>query len=201
MTTEALLGSVERSSRISAVLMILGGIVVLGALWSATSRLNAVRSEVAGLVQEVARLGQTRGELDAQVKESRAQIATLRQALAASRDAIAAFHARNYAAAVDLYDSALNADPENSYLENLRAYALFKLGKVQEAVQSQAKSLERDPAYAWGYFDLARFQCAAGDRSAARKSFDLAQQKEARFKDLAVQDGEFRRLCGDLGGH
>jgi tetratricopeptide (TPR) repeat protein len=198
MSTEALQGAVRRSSLISAVLMLLGGCVVLAALWSASSRLREVRSEVTRLEVTAGDLRSQRVALDAEVEASRAQVSALREALAASRDAIAAFHARDYATAVELYDRALAADPGSAYLENLRAYALFKQGKIQEAVQSQAKSLERDPEYAWGYFDLARFQCATGDRAAAAKSFALASQREARFKALASQDGEFRRLCGDL---
>jgi tetratricopeptide (TPR) repeat protein len=205
MTTDALLVSVERTSRISALLMALGAIVVLGALWSATSKLNDVRSEVATLESTAKLLRDQRTTLDKEVSASRddvvklrVEISALRQALTASRDAIAAFHTKNYAEAVRLYDTALAADPGNSYLQNLRAYALFKLGHIDEAIKSQTEALQKDPSFVWGFFDLARFQCAAGNRVAASKSLIQAQDKEERFKELAVQDGEFHHLCGSL---
>lgn len=205
MTTDALLDSVARTSRTSAVLMGLGALVVFGALWSATSRLAEVRSEVGELEAASTRLKDERTRLQGEVQVSReasakltAEVSGLRQALNASRDAIAAFHAKDYATAISLYDTALAADPGNTYLKNLRAYALFKAGRIDEAIKSQSEALEQDPNYAWGFFDLARFQCASGNRAAAVKSLAIAQDMEARFKTLAAQDGEFRRLCGDL---
>ncbi len=206
MTTDALMDSVARTSRASAALMSLGALVVFSALWFATSRLNEVRTEVQRLELASTKLRDEQTRLQSEVEVSRetsrkltTEVSGLRQALNASRDAIAAFHAKDYAAAIGLYDSALVADPGNTYLKNLRAYALFKSGRIDEAIKSQAEALKEDPSYAWGFFDLARFQCASGNRVAAAKSLATAQEKSPRFIDLARDDGEFRRLCGDLG--
>ena len=196
MTTDALLLTVERTSRISAALMALGALVVLGALWVGSTKLSKLNAEVALLESHAAQLKDQREAVSNQIQKLQSEVSTLRQALSASRDAIAAFHARDYVEAVRLYELALSADPGNVYIMNLKAYSLFKLGRVQEAITFQATALQKDTTYAWGYFDLARFQCAAGDKVSAEKSIALAIEKESRFRELAQQDGEFRRLCG-----
>jgi tetratricopeptide (TPR) repeat protein len=205
MSTHSTLETLERTSRTSAILMGLGALVVGGALWMATARLKSTQAEVANLEVHSAELKAKNSELQASANELTASTAALkseaaglRQALSASRNAIAAFHARDYAAAVGLYNEALASDPGNAYLINLKAYALFKLGQVSEAIDVQRRGLEIDPAYTWGLFDLARFQCAAGDKAAAARSLAAAETKEARFRELASADGEFARLCGHL---
>jgi tetratricopeptide (TPR) repeat protein len=200
-----MLDTLERTSRTSAILMALGAVVVASALGFATVRLKSVQNQVnalemheAELYAKAAQLQSTADELMKSTNKLRMQVSGLRQALSASRDAIAAFHAHDYGTAVSLYDAALRADPGNAYLMNLKAYSLFKLGQMSEAIAIQQQGINIDPAYAWGIFDLARFQCAAGDKVAAAKSLAEAVAKESRFRDLANQDGEFRRLCGIL---
>jgi hypothetical protein len=112
------------------------------------------------------------------------------------RDAIRAFHRRDYDTAVALYDRVLLADPENAYLLNLKAYSLFKRKLLGQAIDVQKESVRVDPQYAWGYFDLARFQCASGRFDDARESIELAREKGGPWLIEKMQgDGEFRRLC------
>lgn len=113
-----------------------------------------------------------------------------------TRGAIMAFHQRDYDTAVALYDQALLADPDNAYLLNLKAYSLFKRKRLSEAIDVQSESIRVDPGYAWGFFDLARFQCAAGDFEGARKSIKIALEKSPGLRRRMEGDGEFRKLCG-----
>jgi tetratricopeptide (TPR) repeat protein len=205
MTTDSMLLSLERASRLSAVLMALGAAIVASALWIAASRLTTIQAEVTELEARAESLRAKNRDLEqkaidlAKTSDSLSKEVTgLREALSASRDAIAAFHARDYATAVRLYGTALAADPGNAYLMNLKAYSLFKLGDLPQAIDVQQRGLQVDPGYAWGLFDLARFQCASGDKAAAAKSLSEAITKDSRFRQLAEQDGEFRRLCGSL---
>ena len=206
MSSDALLNSIERASRRSAILMALGALVVLAALWMAAAKLAEVKTEVVALESQAktlrverAHLAEQTSKLQATESQLQGEVSGLRQALAASRNAIAAFHDKDYASAVELYDLALAADPGNAYLMNLKAYSLFKLGKVQDALSVQNAGIATNPDYGWGYFDLARFQCAAGDKVGAAKSLALASSKDSRIPRLARQDGEFQRLCGPLG--
>lgn len=188
----------ERTSRISALLMALGAIVVFGAFWLSYGQLRSLQAEVNSLGVESKQLRTENIELNQRAEAMRNEIKGLRDALAASRNAIVAFHKRDYDTAVALYDQALRADPNNAYLLNLKAYSLFKLKRLQDAINVQNESIRVDPDYAWGYFDLARFKCASGEFNEARKSVEIALKKEHRLRGIMESDWEFQRLCGHI---
>ena len=167
MDNTAILQKVKRGSQISALLMVLGASVVLSSLFISYNQLRDTQTEVSQLEAKVDQLKNDATRLQTQnqkLREStenmRIEISGLREALSASRYAIIAFHNRKYSAALYYYDQALKADPKNAYLLNLKAYTLFKLKKDKEAIEVQRQSINVDPSYAWGYFDLARFQCS-----------------------------------------
>jgi tetratricopeptide (TPR) repeat protein len=175
-----------------------GTIVAVAALFG-SSYIAANQTKRA---MEAAQLAKTEADrvrkLQLESEKLRSQVSGLREALSASRFAIAAFHQRDYATAVRFYDEALRADPNDAYLLNLRAYALFKQHKYDEALATELRSVDADPNYAWGYFDLARFQCAIGKRDDARKSIAKALKINPELRDTIRGDGEFRQLCGDV---
>ncbi len=182
---------IERSSRISAVFAALGATVIFIALYLAYA-------EVRSLKVEALQLKAQNNELRRTAESMRREIGGLREALAASRDAIVAFHQRDYGRAVSFYDKALRADPKNAYLLNLKAYSLFKLKRLNDAITVQKDSLTIDPSYSWGYFDLARFQCAAGDFTEAKVSIEKALKDRPDLHAVMDQDGEFQRLCAPI---
>jgi tetratricopeptide (TPR) repeat protein len=198
MNNSATVERLGRTSRMSGLLIALGTLVVASALWLSYSQLRALQTDVSSLAEEAARLQKQNADLRQDAENMRREIGGLREALTASRHAIEAFHQRDYAAAVSFYDQALRADPNNAYLLNLKAYSLFKLKRVGEAIEVQRQSLRAGPQYAWGYFDLARFQCAAGSFNEARRSRDTALQIQPGLKATMERDGEFRRLCGPI---
>jgi tetratricopeptide (TPR) repeat protein len=209
MDSATSLERLQRTSRASAILMALGAMVVLMALWWSAGQLRNLQTEVTALDGEAGRLRTQNSDLRQQAEAMRAEIRGLREALTASRDAIIAFHQRDYARAVTLYDQALRADPKNAYLLNLKAYALFKLKRFSDAVAVQEESIRVDPSYAWGYFDLARFQCAAARAAAseatrvahfqdARKAIKMALEGRPGLRSTMEQDGEFQGLCATV---
>lgn len=198
MSSRAQIERLGRASQVSGLLMALGTLVVAAALWLSYAQLRALQGEVASLASEATRLQKQSNDLREDAEKMRREIGGLREALAASRYAIEAFHQRDYSTAVSLYDQALHADPNNAYLLNLKAYSLFKLKRIGEAIEVQRQSLRVDPEYAWGYFDLARFQCATGLFDEARGSIDRAIEKRPGLQDIMAKDGEFQRLCGPI---
>jgi len=205
MNSEVLIERLGRASRVSGLLMALGTLVVAAALWLSYSQLRYLQAEVSSLRSEATRLQKQHAELQQQnaelqrdAEKMRRDMEGLREALAASRYAIEAFHRRDYSTAVSLYSQALRADPNNAYLLNLKAYSLFKLGRVSEAIDVQRQSLRADPEYAWGYFDLARFECAAGSFDEAGRAIDNALKKRPDLRGIMAKDGEFQRLCGPV---
>lgn len=226
MVDSIALERLEKTSRLSAVLMGLGALVVMIALWFSYEQLREIQSEVNSLQVESARLQSQNSELssDAQALRSevrslqsqaselrtqnselvddsealRNHVKNLREALGASRYAIIAFHQGDYDTAIDFYDQALRADPDNAYLLNLKAYSHFKLEQFQEAIEIQIESTRVDPNYAWGFFDLARFHCAAGDMDAASEAMMTALEKSPGLENVMNDDGEFQRLCAPI---
>ncbi len=198
MNSGALIERLGRASRVSGLLMALGALVVAVALWVSYGQLRVLQDKVSSLASEAAGLQKQNADLRQEGEKMRREIGGLREALAASRYAIEAFHQRDYSTAVSFYDQALRADPNNAYLLNLKAYSLFKLKRVGEALEVQRQSLQVDPGYAWGYLDLARFQCAAGSFDEARRSIASALEKRPSLHAIMAKDGEFQTLCGPV---
>jgi tetratricopeptide (TPR) repeat protein len=183
-----------RSSRWAALMSFLGLALAVGALLYSMRQLYRVNAELHA--QNVA-LEKSRESLENYEKYANMQLSRSRAALSSARAAINAFHSGNLQQALQLYDEALSSDPDNAYLQNLRAYTLFRLGRTDDAIKGEKRSVEIDPNYAWGYFDLARFLCAAAPtqmsaaKDAARKAILLRPDLEPTMRS----DGEFQRVC------
>jgi tetratricopeptide (TPR) repeat protein len=122
-----------------------------------------------------------------------------------TRAGIQAYRKGRYKEAVKFYDIALEQDPSNAYVWNLKGYSLFKDGQYQQSLEALRKALQIDPNYAWGYFDFARVSCAmAKSRSekayleeaskAIRRAIELQPDLEKKMR----KDSEFMGLCGEL---
>lgn len=130
----------------------------------------------------------------------RAELRGAREATPALIEGINAFHRKDYRLAVARYNEALRLNPGDVYIYNLKSYSEYKMGDLTGAVVSMKSSLEMVPSYDWGYFDLARYQCAAGKVTDAVNTIRAAVEKRGEpVKALAPVfldgDGEFRRLC------
>jgi len=98
------------------------------------------------------------------------QLANAREAARFVTDGMNLYHERRYEDAVRSYDRALQLDPDNPYVLNLKGYSLLKARHFPEAAAALQRSVELDPTYAWGYFDLARAYCASLEYAQARSS-------------------------------
>jgi Flp pilus assembly protein TadD len=141
--------------------------------------------------------------LERQAAVVRAELKGARDATPVLTEAINAFHRKDYAQAIVKYDEALRLNPGDPYVYNLKSYSQFKAGDVAGAIDTLSRALGMDPGYEWGYFDLARYQCAAGSPEAAVRSIKSAL--EARGESIRratafflAKDGEFRRLCAPV---
>lgn len=156
---------------------------------------------VTGLILlQITPLLRKRDELSAQVEDLKLQLAHSREAVAATRIAINAFHVGRYDDAVRTYAAALQLDPDNAYILNLQAYAVFKTGRIGDAIEIEQKSVKADPQYAWGYFDLARFLCAAKPPryEEARMAIYTALRLRPDLISYMRDDGEFKRHCKEI---
>ena len=179
-----------RSSKRAAVASFLGLALVMGALLYAMWQLRSIEAQRTELERQ-------RAQLQLDVNAARGQLSKSREALSSARAAINAFHSGDLREALSLYDEALSSDPDNAYLQNLRAYTLFRLGRTEEAIAGEQRSIQIEPNYAWGYFDLARFLCAAtpSQMAAAKGAVQRAISLRPDLEGIMRSDGEFQRVC------
>ena len=133
-------------------------------------------------------------ELQARLDQTEGELAEARCALG-SAGGINAYHDGDYPLAIQLYDEALKCDRQDGYVLSLKAYSLFKTGDLGAAIATQRASLESQPDYALGYFNLARFLCATGDFEAAAAEVATAVSLWPEVEEIAGEDGEYQKLC------
>lgn len=90
MDNRVVMDRLERTSRISTLLMALGAVLVLGALWLSYGQLRTLQTEVRSLESEAAQLRAQNSELSQRAEAMRNEITGLREALTASRSATVA---------------------------------------------------------------------------------------------------------------
>lgn len=113
---------------------------------------NRERMDVQQVLERMRATAIEQRRLAAKAQEASAEIV---------RRAVNAFHAKDYARAIAAYSNALEVDPLNVYIIDLKSYSQFKAGNVADAIETMRSGLEREPTYVHGYFDLARYHCAA----------------------------------------
>jgi tetratricopeptide (TPR) repeat protein len=191
------LDQLGRASRRAAAVSLLGFIFVLIAIGYAYVQLHKLEDSRTRLEAEQRLLLQQTKDYKDRLHVVQSQLSTSRAALASARAAINAFHSGDLKEALNLYDEALGSDPDNAYLQNLRAYTLFRLHRVQDAINGERRSVAIDPNYAWGYFDLARFLCAnaPSDLAEAQNAAQRAIALRPDIRAIMENDGEFQRVC------
>lgn len=158
------------------------------------------RAELVTLREEREKVRTESASLTRELDGLRAELKGARLATPALIEGINAFHRREYRLAVARYDDALRVNPGDAYIYNLKSYSEFKSGELGDAIATMKESLELVPSYDWGYFDLARYQCASGAVTEAVDTIRSAVEKRGEsVRALAPVflsgDGEFRRLC------
>jgi tetratricopeptide (TPR) repeat protein len=195
--TEEGLSKLAKASRLASRVSVIGLLVVIGTIVYAFYQLHILERERSVLQEEQQQLKLQTTQYRRELQITRGELGKARQALASARAAINAYHAGDFKGAIALYDQALEMNPDDAYLQNLRAYSLFRAGRIAEALAGEERSVTIDPTYAWGYFDLARFLCASSPsrmqeaRRAAEKAIDLRPD----LRPIMRADGEFQKVC------
>ncbi len=104
------------------------------------------------------------------------------------------YHARNYGAAIEAYDRAIELDPTNPVAYDLKGYALLKSGEAEKAVQSLRQAVELDPTYIWSHYDLSLAYWAIGDTGKAVAEVQRVLQLDPSFRETIRNDGQFSAL-------
>lgn len=128
------------------------------------------------------------------LEDARNQLAKTRSAIEYVRLGVNSFQAGNFSEAVRAYDRAIELDPMNPVVFDLRGYSLLREGRVQEAVAALKRSAEIEPEYIWGHYNLALAYWAAGDRSNAVAEVRTVLQLDPTFKNVIRNDGQFKKF-------
>ena len=177
----------------------LAGILLLAAsLWAvrrSSERVEELRDQEASLSRRLEAVEVDLLSARQDLSEAREDLEGAREAVRFVQSGINLFHAGRHAEAVQAYEAALELDPENPYVVNLKGYALLRAGRLEESVEALRQAVEIAPDYAWGYFDLARSLCRTGKFDEARDAAKEALQLRPGLRAQMSQDGEFRRYC------
>jgi tetratricopeptide (TPR) repeat protein len=196
----------ERRARKRAIIYSLIPIALALLLILFTSwRIKQTQRNVAVLNEEAERYRAETVELQGRLEEmnnslqiANKQLHSTREAIAFVTDGINLYHERRYDDAVMAYNRALDLDPQNAYVLNLKGYSLFKARRLNESLETLRKAVEVAPNYAYGYFDLARVSCAVGKLDDATNAIGKAIKLRPELRESVKGDGEFTQLCRPL---
>lgn len=107
---------------------------------------------------------------------------------------INSYHAGRYSDAIGFYDEAIKLDPRNPVIFDLKGYSLFRNKEFENAVLVLKKSIEIDPNYIWGYYDLALAYWANGEEEKAVRTVEMILEMNPTFKEIIKKDGQFNRF-------
>jgi tetratricopeptide (TPR) repeat protein len=144
----------------------------------------------------VAKIGQLKAEQ--QLKDTQHNLTVSGQAMRIVASGLGCFNRGDLVGAMKYFDEALEIEPNNAYVWNLKGDVAFKAKDFPTAVRYFEQSIKDDPEYAYGYFDLARGYCANNQGVKADKAFGSAIKLWPKVRMFAAVDGQFRHLCFPL---
>jgi tetratricopeptide (TPR) repeat protein len=152
--------------------------------------------EIKPLLQQRQELKQDVQQLKQDIQQNEARLKNLREVIGLVGDGRTDSFNEQYDQALKAFNKALDLDPQNAYILNLKGYALFKLGNFKDALNTFQSAVTVDPNYAWSYVDLALTYCAIGNYDEASKNFTKATELDSNLnQQLRGNNEEFERIC------
>lgn len=124
------------------------------------------------------------------------QIATLNVKDATVQQGVKAAQRGQFDEAIKFYDQALEKNPNNASVLVIKGYSLFKLKRLDEAVNSLLAAIKAEPKTAWAYYNLALVYCAMGKSSEASDASRQAINLQPGMQTIMQNDKQFMSLCG-----
>lgn len=181
----------ERKRRRNAFLY-LGLPLVAGltlTFWTARQALTLRRNGT-----ELSELKQQIDEQKRSLEEAKSQLKNTRSAIEYIRFGINSFQAGNFSAAVSAYDRAIELDPMNPVVFDLKGYSLLRHGEIHKAIETLQRSVELDPTYIWGHYNLALAYWAAGERRNAVTEVRKVLELDRGFRNVIQNDVQFKKF-------
>jgi hypothetical protein len=109
------------------------------------------------------------------------------------------YHQHKYKEAVDEYLKAYKLDPSNPELWELLGYSELKQGHIQNAVGDLEQSIERDPNFVMGHYNLALAYWAQGRKEDAVQQMQKVVDLNLSMKKAMEEDSQFKKLIKFIG--
>jgi tetratricopeptide (TPR) repeat protein len=184
-----------KSSKLATLLTTLGLLIVIASITYSVFELNSLEARIRLKQSELEQIKSNMDSVKIEFIKQKQQLSASRESVYFVTQGINFFHQGLYLEAVKAYNTALSLDSLNAYILNLKGYSLFKAKRYSEAVKVLHHAVEVQPDYAWGYFDLARANCANGNYDNALKAAQKAIELRHDMINTIKNDGEFNRLC------
>ena len=100
-----------------------------------------------------------------------------------------------YAAALSCWDQAIQEDPLNSKVHEMRAQVLNEMGRSYEAIQAATRATDLAPDWAAAHITLARAQLNLGEVKLALNSFETAHRLAPADVEVAEELPRVRMMA------
>jgi tetratricopeptide (TPR) repeat protein len=158
-------------------------------------------SQVFPLIQRKAELERELKSLRSEIEEQRKEIEQYNTQLKKTRDqsdimreGLIDVQSRQYTDAIREFDKAIELDDLNPNAYNMKGYAQLRNGDIKGAVETLRHSIDMDPKYVWGHYNLALAYWALGDHSNAIKEVKSVLDIKPEFREVLMKDGQFSKF-------
>jgi tetratricopeptide (TPR) repeat protein len=181
----------EKAQRRNALIyvglpLIVGLALTVFAFWQAQN-LKLITQTLESSQQEV--VTQKQG-----LESAKAQLSRVNAANDQIRLGVSQFYSKNYSAAIAAYDKAIELDPTNAVVFDLKGYSLLRTGDSQGAIDVLKQAIAIDRKYLWAHYDLALAYWAVGDTSSAVGEVKQLIALDSTFREVIRTDAQFGKF-------
>jgi tetratricopeptide (TPR) repeat protein len=129
-----------------------------------------------------------------ELEAAKAQLSRMNAANEQIRLGVSSFYSKDYTAAIAAYDKAIELDPTNAVVFDLKGYSLLKAGDTQKAIDVLKQATTIQPSYVWAHYDLALAYWAGGDTSSAIAEVRKVITADPALREVIKNDAQFNKF-------
>jgi tetratricopeptide (TPR) repeat protein len=107
------------------------------------------------------------------------------------------YQSNEYELALKAYDKAIELKPDYAVAWDNKGFVLAKLGRYEEALKACDKAIKLKPDFANPWYNKACAYSLKGDKENALKHLSKAIDLDAKYKEKAKSDEDFKNLWDD----
>lgn len=107
------------------------------------------------------------------------------------------YHKGKYELALKSFEKVIELDPDNAQTWFNKGVTLGELGRHDDAFKAYEKAIKLNPDNAWAWFNRACAYSLKGDKRNALQNLSKAIELDAKCKETAKKDEDFKNLWDD----